>query len=240
MPAPLPLPPDAAARDPAQVEQEAYERLYAAIADRVLPPGTKLVEEQLSRVFDISRARVRKVLLRLAHGKLVTLQPNRGASVAQPSVAEARDVFGARRMIEPSLCRLLVERGARAQLPRLQAHVAQEKAADALRDRPLTIRLSGEFHLLLAELAGNAVVSEILRELISRSSLIIAVYESTTSPCCSAAEHEALLARLAGGDGAAAAAFMLEHLDHVEAALNLAERKPERIDLRAALAGAGR
>ena len=56
-----------------------YDHMHRAIADRRLPPGTKLVEEGLAEIFEVSRARVRKVLQRLAHDKMVTLEPPTGA-----------------------------------------------------------------------------------------------------------------------------------------------------------------
>ncbi|MGB3429895.1 MAG: GntR family transcriptional regulator, partial [Burkholderiaceae bacterium] len=74
-------------------EEGIYERLVAAIFEHRLPPGTKLGEESLAGIFGVTRARVRAVLPRLAHEGLVTLEPNRGAFVAQPTVDQARDVF---------------------------------------------------------------------------------------------------------------------------------------------------
>ena len=79
-------------------EDAIYERLMAAIFEHRLPPGTKLGEESLAAIFGVSRARIRRVLPRLAHDGVVHLEPNRGAFVAKPTVQEARDVFEARRV----------------------------------------------------------------------------------------------------------------------------------------------
>src|SRR5689334_20598391 len=46
---------------------EIYEKIYVAILEHRLHPGTKLVEERLAEIFGVSRARVREVLARLAH-----------------------------------------------------------------------------------------------------------------------------------------------------------------------------
>src|SRR3989475_11872460 len=84
----------------ATIDHVVYDGIHRAILEQRLPPGTKLGEESLSSLFDVSRARVRRILLRLAHDKSVELRPNRGAYVAQPSAQDAREAFTARRIVE--------------------------------------------------------------------------------------------------------------------------------------------
>src|SRR4051812_6679393 len=86
-----------------------YERIVDAILDHRLAPGTKLVEEKLGRAFGVSRTRIRQVLVRLASEQLVVLSLNRGAAVACPTPEEAREVFGARQLIEPTLVEAFME-----------------------------------------------------------------------------------------------------------------------------------
>ena len=73
-------------------DQAIYERMVSAILDHQLPPGTKLVEDRLAAAFGVSRTRIRPVLVRLANEKVVTLTPNRGAAIAEPSEQEAHGV----------------------------------------------------------------------------------------------------------------------------------------------------
>lgn len=68
-----------------------YEALRAAILSHHLSPGTKLPEDEIGDVYSVSRTVVRAALQALAHDRLVTLEPKRGAFVAQPSKQEARD-----------------------------------------------------------------------------------------------------------------------------------------------------
>jgi DNA-binding GntR family transcriptional regulator len=70
-------------------DEEIYQGLIQAIVDQRLLPGTKLVEDKLGQVFGVSRTRIRQVLIRLAQEQIVTLQPNKGASIVEPSVEEA-------------------------------------------------------------------------------------------------------------------------------------------------------
>ncbi|MFN3579100.1 MAG: GntR family transcriptional regulator, partial [Pseudomonas sp.] len=94
---------------PALDNQRIYDLMFSAIANRKLPPGIKISEERLCRVFGVSRTRLREVFFRLAQDRIITLKPNRGAYVTRPSVKDSNEVFAARRAIEvavvAALCR---------------------------------------------------------------------------------------------------------------------------------------
>src|SRR5206468_397556 len=131
------------------IEHLVYDRIHRAILEQRLPPRPKLGEASLRSHFPGSRARARRILLRLAHDQ------------------------------------------------------------------------SGEFHLLLAHVAGNRVLTWFLRELVARTSLIIAVYEGPGSSCCAYDEHRALLAPLEAGRVQDAVYVMTRHLQGIEGRLNL-------------------
>ena len=91
--------------------QGATQRIAAAITtaivERRLAPGTKLAEQQIADIFKVSRTLVRQALNQLSRDRLITLEPARGAFVAQPSVEEARQVFELRQMLEAALVKQL-------------------------------------------------------------------------------------------------------------------------------------
>jgi DNA-binding GntR family transcriptional regulator len=209
---------------------EMYERVYIAILEHRLPPGTKLVEERLAEIFAVSRARVREVLARLAHEQIVELYPQRGAYVAKPSIQQAADVFEARRLIEPALLRRLVEHLTPEKVARLRQH--QELEVDARRrdDKRAIVRLSGEFHTLIGELAGNAALARTMRELSTLTCLIIFLYDAPTATSCRADEHSLILDAIAKRDIARAEKLMVEHLDHIEGSLKL-DPTSDEVDL---------
>lgn len=204
-----------------------YQTMADAIFEQRLAPGTRLAEDALGEIFDVSRTVVRKALYRLASEKVVEIRPNRGAMVASPSVQEARDVFAARRVVEPAIVRAAVQSLQPANLRRLQALVDKDHKAHDAGNRRAVIRYSGVFHLELAEIAGNQVLKSFLKELIARTSLIIGVYESPRQAACSHDEHARLLQTIAGGDEAAAVAAMGAHLQECEDRLGLEEDSGE-------------
>jgi len=215
--------------------EQICERIWLSIAEKRLRPGTRLKEEQLAEIFDVSRARVRQALSRLESDGLVTILPNRGAFVSEPTVDEARDVFHVRKMIENRVIERVIDRVADEDLPRLEAHLTEERAALSRGDMSAAIQLSGGFHLLLAELSGSQFLSDVLRDLISRSSLITAMYRGQDVHNCGPADHEGLINAIQARNAALARKLMREHLEHVEAELDLSEEVAMMGDLRRAL-----
>ncbi|MDA8454225.1 GntR family transcriptional regulator [Acidovorax sp. GBBC 3334] len=221
-----------------------YERMISAILDHRLPPGTKLVEDKLALAFGVSRTRVRPVLVRLAGEQVVTLTPRRGASIAQPTVDEAREVFEARRLIEPRLVALFVQRATAQDLRGLVDTVAQEEAARQAGDMRRAIRLSGDFHLHIAQAAGHRTLGRILRELVSRTSLILMAYSPghaqvrEEATACGCREHRALIDAIRLRDGQEAGRRMLDHLARLESELEFTPPAAGAPDLVQLLGGA--
>lgn len=210
-------------------------RITDAVIEHRLPPGAKLGEVALGEIFGVSRTKVRQALIRLAQEKLITLQPSRGAYVAQPDAREARELFDTRRVLE----RVLVERFAagasREQLAALRRHLQRERESIAAGDLPARNRLLGEFHVLIAQMAGNEVMANLLRELVRRSSLATLHFQNPHSAACSSDEHAALIDAIHRRDAIGAVRLMDEHLAHVERDLTAAGLGGKALDLRAAL-----
>ena len=216
-------------------KDEIYDGVRKAIAEHRLMPGTKLSEDRLGAIYGVSRTVIRGVLLRLAHEMLVTLLPNRGAFVASPTPQDAREVFEARRLIEPKLVEQACESATRAQVAKLRHHVHLEEKARADGDRHTTVRLSGEFHLMVADMAGKGVFSRMMQELTSLTCLIILIYDAPTAAACPNDEHASIVDAIEHGNAKCAVRIMLEHLDHIEASLSLDPRPMVKEPLEAVL-----
>lgn len=208
----------------------AYERMWSAIVDHSLPPGTRLVEDQLCEAFGVGRTRVRQLLQRLSHEHVVTLTPNRGAIVSRPSVQRAHEVFEIRSVLESAVVSKLLDSVTKADKRRIREHLQREKTAWRARDRRSIIKLSGEFHLILAMLAGNELALNMLRELVTQSSLIIAVYQAPGTAPCPPDEHERLCEAIESSDRSAVR-LMQQHLQHVLDDLKLVESSERGVDL---------
>jgi len=219
-------------RDTRETQDEyLYRQIFDAILSQRLLPGTKLTEEDLAEIFAVSRAVVRRALLRLSHDGIVEIRPNRGASVASLSVKQAREILAARRLIEGAIVREVTAIASKKDLTALRSLVKQEQTSFEHEQRGQGIRLSGDFHFRLALLSDNATLIKFVKSLIPQTSLIIAQYEKPGQSSCSYDAHFALIDVIASGDVERAATLMDDHLEHIENKLNLVDEEA-RSDLR--------
>ena len=214
-------------------------RIVEAILAQKLQPGARLGEQALSMLFDCSRTLVREALMQLAARGIVTVSSRRGWYVVQPSQAEAREAFEARRVIEMGLIRS-AKRMTPAALQRLSEHLQEEQAALNGNDVGQRSYLLGDFHVCLAECLGNQLLADTLRDFTARTTLIAMLYQSTHDAHQSCAEHVAIVAALKAGNHAEAERLMDLHIGQVQSALNVQADNDPLAELRAALSPLGR
>jgi DNA-binding GntR family transcriptional regulator len=202
--------------------------LRNAIIEQAITPGTRLPEDTIGEKFGVSRTLVRSALVQLAAEGLVEHRRNRGAIVAEPSWNEARDTFDLRLALEELVVSRLAGVLSPEQISTLEAHVDEEDRARNL-DEPHSIRLAGEFHVMLAEFTGSSVLAQYMRELTSRCCLMLALYSRPHSSECGVSEHRELVKLLKSGNQHELIRMMREHLGGViERALIHPPKRKER------------
>jgi DNA-binding GntR family transcriptional regulator len=214
-----------------------HSAVLAAILDHRLQPGARLPEDELASIYGVSRTIVRSALQALAHDRVVTIEPNRGAQIAEPSATEARQVFEARSIIEPRMAALAAERATEADAKRLTRHIREEEKAISDDNKGRAIALSGAFHLTIAEIAAQPILAGFVRELVSRSSLIIALYWRRHDAMCERHAHTALAEAIGAGDSQRAADLMVSHIVDLLSGLDLRPRPREQARLSTLLQG---
>lgn len=215
---------------------EVAAALRRAILAHRVGPGAKLVEDEVGEVFGVGRTIVRAALQSLAHQGLVTTIRNRGAFVADPGIREAREVFEARALLEPRTSRSAAERATKAAVAQLRTHIAAEHRALQEGDLGQAVYLSGLFHIEIAEMADQTTIAAMISTLVSRSSLIVALYWRRPQALCESHAHHALADAIAAGDGARAEDLMKGHLLDLLSNLDLREKPRTVGSLRQALA----
>jgi len=194
------------------VENRIYRTVFDSIMSQRLAPGTKLPEAALCELFSTTRTAVRQALTRLAHDHIVQLRPNRGAMVMAPTAQETRHVFEARRGLEDTLVRLAAARATAADVEALRHQLRQEHDAMHRFNQPAWARLASGFHLKIAEVAQNPILQRYLVEMISRCSLIVALYEQPGNAGCEHDEHTGIVNCIEAHDADGAAGIMGQHL----------------------------
>lgn len=208
-------------------DENVYAAIHEAVLDHRLPPGTKLKEIPLADLFGVTRNVVRKALARLAHERVVDLRANRGAIVASPSVEESRSLFAARRVIEGAIVDTLARSINKVQARELRALVQAEDAAYQRGEMRVGLKLSIEFHRVLARLSGNTVLADFLEQLVARTPLVLLAYRGPVHRAgCANDEHAGLVAAIAAGQADRAVALMREHLDTLAGELQWEDEQP--------------
>lgn len=221
------------------VEAQIYDRLWNAILDRKIRPGTKMAEDEIGAAFNISRTVIRKVLVILEQQGVVHLPANRGAYVAAPTPDEAREVFEAARVIARHV---VAELAANPDLlgheerARLEEHDKVEQQTAAAQDPHTTRRLAVEFDILLAMLYGNKTLAAAQERLLMRCMMAITLYQEHQVLWPPYAVHQPLVELIYAGQVEQAVAHVDKVYRTLEASLRLAPLD-QAIDLRAILSG---
>lgn len=202
--------------------------LFTAISEGALRPGSKIIEEAIAEHFGVSRTVVRGALGVMQRDRLLERRRNRGTFVAEPTIEEARQLFEARRALERAILGLVSERITPPDLDRLEALTAEELRVHRRDHDAAKATLLGEFHVELAGIAGNEVLTEMLGKLVARLSLVMALYEDERQDDCGPEHHAAIVAALRAKDLKKAQALMDDHLADIEGRVKLTPGQSER------------
>lgn len=201
--------------------------LRAAIFEGSLKPGDKLKEEVIAQHFNTSRTVVRGALSMLAQQNLAERRRNHGSFVASPGEMEARALLKTRRVLEMAVMDALEGNVGPKEIDQLASAIKREKQVHAGKDETEKKRIAGDFHYLLAEFAGNEVLSSVIENILTRLSLVNALYETTAGCSCGTAHHEAIVSHLKRGDFSGARTAMSIHLDDTEASITFDQHAKE-------------
>lgn len=145
---------------------DAYGVLKRAILVCEFPPGQELRELGLVETTGLSRGAVRGALGRLVTDGLVDLRPRKGYRVTSLDLADVREVFEMRRLLEPYAVELAAQRAPRAAVEALHdlAHATYDPTDRASYEQYVVD--NREFHVRIAEAAGNGRLAQALRTLL--------------------------------------------------------------------------
>lgn len=176
-------------------------------------PGQRLVEIDIIRQTGASRSKVREALQRLEGEGLVLIEEFRGASVRAASLEEVRQIYRARVALEGISAADFVRNanpGHRARLEALQDELERcvtENAPERFG------RLNTDWHLLLVEGSGNAVIGEVLQRLnVPIHRLLFESFYNADRLATAVADHRAIMAAIRANDPEAAEAAMRQHV----------------------------
>jgi DNA-binding GntR family transcriptional regulator len=187
-----------------------FEALRKAIIEGELAAGEPLRQDEIARLFNVSRIPVREAISRLEEHGLVRAQRYKGAVVAGLSVDEVREIQDLRALIEPEIIRRAVPRMTAEHLSR--ARTACEAFAAAT-DPMSWGDLNRAFHAALYDASGLPYHLEVTNNAMDRVDRYIRMQLLLSQGNDRAnAEHMAILAACESGAADRAAELTRQHV----------------------------
>ncbi len=196
--------------------QTATERAYRTIREKIIrleyAPGELLVESGLAEELGTGRTPVREALKMLACENLVVIIPQRGIYVADISLTDLQEIAELRLAVEGLAAQLAAQRITPQQLERLRS-LTHQLAHTAPDDVEKLMEIDRQFHLTVAEAAGNKHLADVIVSLYDKSLRLWRLALTRVGALASSIErHEELLDALEYGNAAKAAEIMQEHV----------------------------
>ena len=210
------------------LHEEAADRLRDMIVEGALTPGDRIPEQALCDRLGISRTPLREAMKMLAAEGLVILQPNRGATVANPDAAEIDDSFRVIGALEALAGELACLHASEADIAEIRALHYQMALHRTRRELPEYFHLNQRIHERIVEATGNGILAETYHRLVGRIRRHRYMANlSDTRWDQAMREHEEMLEALGARDGARLSAILRRHLDNKRAAAQAASATGE-------------
>lgn len=193
-----------------------YSRVFDAILEQRLHAGSRFTEESLAQMFGVRRGDIRGVLTQLSHQQVIVLRTHHRPRVAMLDSEQIRQTLHARRLTETTVVRLACQQPHPQHLKHLRTLIDSERLCTT---RGAAIRLAGEFHLQLAEMAGNAPLAHFLGTLVPLTSLAIAQLDVRVEGYCEWQVHAGILVAVERSEAVKATMLLSRHLDYLEETL---------------------
>ncbi|MEV5821926.1 GntR family transcriptional regulator [Micromonospora harpali] len=192
-----------------------YEHLRTAIIEGEIAPGTKMREQWLADQLSVSRVPLREAIPLLEAEGLVYTAPRRGTFVTQLTLRDVDDLFDVRESLETLAARLAAQRSgqpeAKETVAALQDNLTRAKRAVQDGDDPAIAATSAEFHRLVVELSGNALLRTMMRPISGRVQWLFRL-TAARDPRAACRAHEKLLRAILRGEVERAGELAFEHI----------------------------
>lgn len=152
----------------APLRQQVLDGLRQAIIEGRLAPGARLTERELTEMMGVSRTVIREALRQLESEGLIAIIPNKGPVVRELSLAEAKDLYHIRAVLEGLAARLFVENAGEAQVKQLAQALDVVAGAYERGDAQEVLETKNRFYDVLFAGARSETLSSMLGTLHAR------------------------------------------------------------------------
>jgi DNA-binding GntR family transcriptional regulator len=191
------------------------QALRKAIISGEITPGEVLFEGDLASRFGASKTPVREALNVLRAQGFLQVIPYRGYLVAQVSLADVKDLFEARIVLEEAIAALAAERISEEALARLEEIGRSDLTFpnETNEDRLAWMAQNKAFHLGITRAAGNRELLGIMDLVLDKVSRVVFLYYSKASLEEHRPSHLTIVDALRSRDPTRARRAMREHIE---------------------------
>lgn len=183
-----------------------YDKILNRIVSNEFAADDLLVESQLVKMFDVSRAPVREALIELCSANIIRNIPRAGYQIIRISEKDLRDALQFRLMIE-------IE-GLKLGFPKITKNIISELQTLALKSDEVRnlgletdevsekMKLNNQFHIVINSIAGNSLITKALDstlDLLWRGLVQIMIHENKT-PVPESTYHSGIVKAMETGD----------------------------------------
>ena len=159
--------------------EQIYQRIKASILKGEMPPGEKLVINQLAAHYSTSAIPVREAVSRLEAENLVSVVPHTGVYVKGINLDSLRELYPLRGVLEGYAVRLAAEQLTPEDLIDLKARIEEMDKAVAAKDHQLMGRLNVQFHKSIYNKSGNQTLIDLIDDFWQKTVLARLVFRFT-------------------------------------------------------------
>ncbi|MEU8139923.1 GntR family transcriptional regulator [Streptodolium elevatio] len=194
------------------LRDQAYVELRERIIEGQYAAGHRLVEREIAEELGVSRIPVREAMQRLETEGFISIQPRKGAVVADFGPEDARHFFAVRESLEALAAGLAAEHGTDAELRALERILDRSRrAAEAGRLRE-AVALNADFHQQIVDMSGNPLLKDLMTPLDGRLRRLFRLTSTPEDGAAMCGEHEKLYAAIAARDAAKASELARTHV----------------------------
>ncbi len=142
-----------------------YETLLNLIISHKLPPGSKVTQEELADLMEVSRSPVREAIFRLEQEKFIEKVPRLGYCVNQLSARDYAQMIDLRCALESLAARLAAEQQTAEEQQEMIESTEKIGEAQAAGDREKMLELDLEFHEMIIRHSKNQYLIDVYASL---------------------------------------------------------------------------
>lgn len=199
------------------LKDRVYQNIKLQIIRGSLKPGTRLLEEKLSKAMNISRAPIREAFNRLEKEGFVIIIPRKGAAVSKITARVIEDIFEIRETLESLAVKKSIGKISIEELEKMGESFKKFINKPTNTENCIQyLALDKKFHDLLSQNCGNKKLIELLTNLQEQIHWLRNISLKRITFAGSVKEHLAIIEALKKNDEELIIKVLLQHLERAK------------------------